>query len=137
MAFLPSGLNDVVSDDEDLARFLTQRGQFSREIAKPAAFLPSVASRETSVSRHGAEPVNSLWEIGKDAVGDRTLYGAAIIKAESVRAARLEVESSEPPSRHAAIRGWPWPDDPELRKAQQKERALVLTSRTTHLLFVP
>ena len=32
-----SGLNDVVADGEDIARFLTQRGQFSREIAKPAA----------------------------------------------------------------------------------------------------
>lgn len=50
MAQLPSGLNEVVAPDEDLARFLTQRSQFSREIAKPSAFLPSPASRETSVS---------------------------------------------------------------------------------------
>ena len=136
MALLPSGLNDVVADDEDIARFLTQRGQFSREIAKPAAFLPSVESRETSVSRHGAEPAERLWKIGRAAAGDRTLYGAAIIKAESIRAAKLEIEASEPPPRHAAIRDWPWPDDPDLRKAQQKERALLLASRTIHLLFV-
>ncbi len=136
MALLPSGLNDVVADGEDIARFLTQRGQFSREIAKPATFLPSVETRETSVLRHGAEPAERLWEIGRAAAGDRTLYGAAIIKAESIRAAKLEIEASEPPPRHAAIRDWPWPDDPDLRKAQQKERALLLASRTIHLLFV-
>src|SRR5436309_10183371 len=119
MALLPSGLSELVNDDEDLARFLTQRSQFGREIAKPAAFLPSPADRETSVSRHGPEPGERLWEIGKVATGDRTLYGAAIIKAESVALAKLQIISSEPPHRHAAIRGWPWPDDSDLRKAQQ------------------
>jgi hypothetical protein len=133
---LPSGLSELVAEDEDLARFLTQRSQFSREIAKPAAFLPSPADRETSVSRHGVEPPEELWQIGRAAAGDRTLYGAAIVKAESVAVAKLEIVSSEPPPRHAAIRGWPWPDDQDLRKAQQKARAIVLASRTTHLLLV-
>ena len=36
------------------------------------------------------------------------------------------VGASEPPPRHAAVVGWPWLEDPELQKAQQKERALVL-----------
>lgn len=135
MALLPSGLDETVGDDEDVARFLTQRGQFSREIAKPAAFLPSPASQESSVSRHGPEPLDRLRDIGKVASGDRTLYGVAIIKADAVAAAKLEIVSSEPPPRHAAIRGWPWPEDPDLRKAQQKERAIVLASRTTHLIF--
>ncbi len=135
MAVLPSGLSDIVAPDEDLARFLTQRSHFSREMAKPSAFLPSPADRETSVSRHGLDPEERLVEIGKAAAGDRTLHGAAIFKAESVPAAKLSVEADEPPPRHAAIRAWPWPDDDELRKAQQKERAIVLATRTTALVF--
>jgi hypothetical protein len=135
MATLPSGLDEIVADDEDIARFLTQRSHFSREIAKPAAFLPHSVDRETSVARHGLDPAERLSEIGSAAAGGRTLYGAAIIKGEAVGAARLKIVSSEPPPRHAAVRGWPWPDDADLRKAQQKERAIVLASRTTALVF--
>jgi hypothetical protein len=135
MAVLPSGLSNIVAPDEDLARFLTQRSHFSREIPKPSAFLPSPVDRESSVSRHGIEPKERLFELGKAAAGHRTLHGAAIIKAETVAAAKLHVMATEPPARHAAIRGWPWPDDVDLRKAQQKERAIVLASRTTALIF--
>ncbi len=42
-----------------------------------------------SVSRHGPEPADRLWEIGLAAAGDRRLYGAAIFKARVVRAVRL------------------------------------------------
>jgi len=66
---LASGLPDIVADDEDLARFLTSSSQFNIRMAKPAAFLPSASDRETSVFRHGAEPlrelgrlVNSTWQ---------------------------------------------------------------------------
>ena len=42
--------------------------------------------------------------------------------------------ADEPPARHAAIRGWPWlDDDPELQKAQQKERALLVASKAVLL----
>lgn len=127
---LESGLPEKVVDDEDLARFLTQSGHFSRERVKPAAFLPDRTSRETSVSRHGRQPEMALWALGSAAAGStRNLYGAAILKAGTVRAATLRVESSEPPPRHAAIRGWPWHDrDIELQRAQQKECALQLAS---------
>jgi hypothetical protein len=129
MATLPSGLPDLVADEEDLARFLTQSNQFNALVAKPAAFLPSPKDHETSVSRHGSEPVETLWEIGLNAAGDRNLYGAAIFKARSVRTAQLEVAADEPPPRHAAIRGWPWNEiDPELQKAKQKEMAAVIAS---------
>lgn len=58
------------------------------------------------------------------------LYGAAIVKARDVRAALLQVSAAEPPPRHAALRGWPWlDDDPELQKAQQKERAVLVSSK--------
>jgi hypothetical protein len=128
---LASGLPDLVEDHEDLARFLTSSSQFNAEMAKPAAFLPSAKDHETSVFRHGSEPRAALWALGEEhAAVNRTLYGAAIVKAANVRAALLEVAAAEPPPRHAAIRGWPWlDDDPELQKAQQKERAVLVASK--------
>ena len=128
---LASGLPEQVGDDEDLARFLTSTGQFSTQMVKPAAFLPSPRDRETSVFRHGIEPQDALWAIGEEhAVGNRTLHGAAIVKTADVRGVLLEVVANEPPPRHAAIKGWPWlDDDPELQKAQQKERAVLVASK--------
>lgn len=125
---LSSGLPERVEDHEDLARFLTSSSQFSSSVVKPSAFLPSSQSRETSVSRHGEEPRDSLWEIGRSAAGERNLHGAALFKAADVRAAWLDVLADEPPPRHAVIRGWPWNDDPDVAKAKQKELALQLAS---------
>lgn len=132
---LASGLPDIVADDEDLARFLTSSSQFNAKMAKPAAFLPSPKDHETSVFRHGSDPRDALWAIGvKHVTEERTLHGAAIVKARDVRAAPLDVIAEEPPLRHAAIRGWPWlDDDPELQKAQRKERAAVVASKATVL----
>jgi len=126
---LPSGLAEVVADEEDLARFLTQSNHFNTEVVKPAAVLPSPRSKETSVSRHGRSPLDVLWAIGLEAAGTRPLYGAAIFKAAAVRAALLTIEPNEPPPRHAAILGWPWMEsDPELQRAKQKELALLIVS---------
>jgi hypothetical protein len=126
---LPSGLPEHVADEEYLARFLVQKNQFTASSVKPSAFLPSPRDRETSVSRHGREPIEQLWELGTAAAVGRPLYGAAIVKTVRVRAAQLDVLSDEPPDRHAVIRGWPWLESaPDLQKAQQKERALSLAS---------
>lgn len=127
---LPSGLADLVSDDEDLARFLTSSGQSTSQIVKPSALLPSPKDRETSVFRHGREPRESLWELWRAQVaGERSLHGVAIFKARHVRAADLDVAATEPPPRHASITGWPWLADPDLQKAQQKERALLIAQQ--------
>jgi hypothetical protein len=131
---LPSGLPEIVADEEDLARFLTQSSHFNALMAKPAAFLPSPRDRGTSVSRHGSEPRESLWAIGLAAAGERVLHGAAIVKAGVVRSAKLTVLADEPPARHAVIGGWPWGEaDPELQKGRQKEIAAVVASKA-HLL---
>lgn len=129
MPTLPSGLPEQVADDEELARFLVQSNQYNTVMVKPAAFLPSPKDRETSVSRHGANPLDRLWELGTAAAGGRNLHGAAIIRSQVVTEAQLTVDANEPPPRHAVIRGWPWDaDDPVLQKAQQKERASILAS---------
>ena len=129
MATLQSGLPEQVLDDEDLARFLVQSNQYTSVMVKPAAFLPNPKDRTTSVSRHGANPLDRLWELGAAAAGGRKLHGAAIIRVQVVTEAQLTVDADEPPPRHAVIRGWPWnAADPVLQKAQQKERASILAS---------
>lgn len=126
MAILPSGLVDVVQDEEDLARYLASSSHFNTTMVEPAAFLPK--DGETSVFRHGSEPRERLWQIARDyAVGDRTLHGAAIFKARHARAARLDVAASEPPPRHANVVSWASSaSDPDMGKAEQKEQALLI-----------
>jgi hypothetical protein len=135
MAALPSGLPESVGDDEDLARFLFSSSQFTSVMAKPGVFLPNPKDRETSVFRQGRERREELWRMGREhGPSERTLYGAAVLSARSVRAALLGVIASEPPAKHAAIVGWAWLDDPDLQKAQQKERALLLAQAAELLL---
>jgi hypothetical protein len=136
MQTLPSGLAEHVADDESLARFLTQSNQFGLGMAKPAALLPNPKHRNTSVFRMGAEPdqLRRVW--AETNTSDRQAKAAALFKAADVRKARLEVAAQEPPPAHANIDGWPWLDsDPELQKAQQKERAQEIASKTTIVLL--
>ncbi len=129
MTSLASKLPETVGLDEVLARFLTQSSHYKAHQVQPSAFLPHKASRETSVFRHGPEPLTRLKELGQEAARGRMLYGAALINGGDPPAARLHVVPDEPPELHAVIRGWPWIDnDLEEQKAQQKERALVLAS---------
>jgi hypothetical protein len=131
MAGLPSGLPDTIQDDEPIARFLTQSSHFSTKNVDPSAFLPGKRDRETSVSRHGREPLESLQSLGLAVVeaSDRKLHGAAIILGRDIHQASLGIKPDEPPERHAVIQGWPWlENDPRSQKAQQKERAIILAS---------
>jgi hypothetical protein len=128
MAKLPSGLPEHVADDEDLARFLTSSGHYNSTFIKHAAFMPNPKDGETSVFRHGANPVKELWKIGNANITNCTVHGAAIIKAKDVRRIKLTVFSHEPPPRHAAIRDWPVDNDPDIQKARRKELAMQLAS---------
>jgi hypothetical protein len=135
MEILPSGLPDIVVDEEDLARFITSSGQYNSKGAKPSSFMPAIEDHETSVFRHNGEPQEELWAIAEEhSAQGRTIHGAAFIKARNVRAIRLDVVSAEPPPKHAAIRNWPWTEpDPDLRKAEHKELAILL-ARDAHFL---
>ena len=129
---LPSGLPEHVADGEELSRFLTQSNHYKSGMAKPAAFLPNPAFRNTSVFRMGNDPVRLQQTWNATVTNGRVLKAVAFFHARDVRVARLEVESEEPPPAHANIEEWPWiENDPELQKAQQKERAAELASRTT------
>ncbi len=128
---LSSGLPERVADGEDLARFLTSSGHYNSTAVKPAAFMPNPKNGETSVFRHGAEPLEELKSIAQAEVGaDRRIHGAAIVKASVVREAQLEVLAKEPPPRHADIIGWKWSEgDPEFGKAEQKELAAFIAQK--------
>ena len=93
--------------------------------------MPNPKDGETSVFRHGAEPLEDLKVIAQKHVGtERRIHGAAIIKAAAVREAELEVSAKEPPPRHANIIGWKWAqDDPEFGKARQKELAALIAQK--------
>lgn len=129
---LPSGLPEKVADDEPLARFLTSKGQFNQSGVKLSAFLPNPKDGKTSVFRHGAEPQADLIAIANEHIGsNRRVHGVGIIRAEDVRAVQLNVQSQEPPPRHADITNWP----PRMEKARQKEIAIRLAQRAKLVLF--
>lgn len=128
---LPSGLPDHVDDGEDLARFLTSSGHYNATAVKPAAFMPNPRNGETSVFRHGAEPLDDLKMIAQNEVGtERRIHGAGIVKAKHIREAKLEARAGEPPPRHADLIGWPWSaNDPDFSKASQKELAALIAQK--------
>lgn len=70
----------------------------------------------------------ALWDLGDREIGAaRRVRAAAMLTADDVRRALLDVEASEPPPRHANIVGWPSAaNDPEVTRAQRKELALLL-----------
>ncbi len=125
---LPSGLPEEVADAEDVARFLTSSGHSNASAVRPAAFMPNPRNGETSVFRHGAEPLADLIAIGvREVGGARPVHGAAIIGAGVIRKTLLELRAGEPPPLHADIIRWPWKrDDPEFGKAEQKMIAAQL-----------
>lgn len=136
MATLPSGLPEVVSDSEDLSRFLTQSNHFNSVMAKPAAFLPNPKYRNTSVFRCGtdSERLRQIWQETTD--GQRSLKAAAVFKAIEVTNVGLSAIASEPPAAHANLESWPWlENDPELQKARQLELAAQLARASTLMML--
>ena len=132
---LPSGLPEKVADDEPLARFLTSKGQFNQSGVKLSAFLPTKDGK-TSVFRHGAEPQADLIAIANEHIGsNRRVHGVGIIRAGDVRAVQLDVQSQEPPPRHADITDWPSSMEKAEQKARQKEIAIRLAQRAEPILF--
>ena len=125
---LPSGLPEQVADTEPLARFLTSDSQFNSATAKPSAFMPGPTDAKTSVFRLAPAPLAALWGAADREIGlQRRVRAVAVLSAADVRQAKLDVESHEPPPRHANIAGWPSDArDPEKMRAQRKELALLL-----------
>lgn len=134
---LPSGLPENIADGESIVRFLTSSGYFNTSGAKDRAFLPNPKDGKTSVSREGDCSSEKLKVSAADFFpDDRKLHGVGILKAKAIRETQLDLESEEPPPRHANIIKWPWVgNDPELLKAERKELAKVLASKAKTVLF--
>ncbi len=99
--------------------------------------MPDPKNGETSVYRHGKDPLEDLLALARQEIGtDRKVHGAAIVKASFVTAVDLKVKASEPPLRHADIVQWPWQlDDPEMGKAERMDRAKVIARHAEKVLF--
>ena len=130
---LASGLPEYVADPEPLSRFLTSDSQFNSAMPRPSAFMPGPSDAKTSVFRQGPDPQDALWETADREMGTvRRVRAAALVTASAVRQAKLDVESHEPPPRHANILGWPnAANDAESTRAQRKEFALLLVQAAT------
>ena len=101
-----------VKSDEELARFVFDRNQFStqKQMAKPSAFWPPTGKVETSVYRIDHITVDETFEIGRQFVEPkrgRAIRGFAVVTAGVVFNNELKVIGTElPHPRHANIIGW-------------------------------
>lgn len=128
MTALLSGLPEQVDDQEELSRFLTQSNQYGANGAKAAAFLPNPRHRNTSVFR-GPDLVTLRRTFEAARTDGRKAKAVAVMRAQAVRGAGLDVVASEPPPAHANIEGWPWIEgDPDFQKAQQLELAVRMAA---------
>lgn len=135
---LNSGLPEKVDDSETIVRFLTQSNHFSREknAVKPSAFMPANDPVETSVFRIDATEGVIQAAFASSGIGHGRLYGAAHLVVSEIRGIGLDVVSSEPPNRHAAIVQWPNNlQDADEEKARRKDLANKLASKAALTLI--
>ncbi|HEY4417685.1 MAG TPA: hypothetical protein VGO57_18480, partial [Verrucomicrobiae bacterium] len=97
MVLLESGLPQDIADDEQIARFLFNEGEYNKSFVKFKAFSPQPKTNETSVSRHGKDPEAELKELGEEVAKKRKqkLRGAAIFLAKFVRETQLQIIQAE------------------------------------------
>lgn len=123
------------NDHENLARYITSKGWFSREKnrVKPRAFMPPPDLRLSVYRTYNlSEP--EIWKIGlKRVIGKmrepRNLYGRADIQASKIMEKKLNINPDNVPPRHAEIIGWP-----EL-KEKQKSIAQELAAEASLNLY--
>lgn len=102
-----------IDDGEQLARFVTQKGQFrsSNRTVTQNLFVPPNTSAELSVVRHRETTQVELWQIGQNVASDmgRELLGRTDLVVAEVRQLFLDVVKSPLPlnPNHADIIGWP------------------------------
>lgn len=133
---LPSGLPEVVDNDEFISRFLTQSNHYSQAFVKPVAFMPNSKNLRLSVVRHDANPVSESERIAREDFCLPKAYGVAVVLAEDVRLEELEFDANDMPHRHADVINWPWiASDPEWSKAAQKLKAIALAQKAARILF--
>jgi len=117
-----------VDPNEELARFAVEKSYYRADnTIRPNAYMPD-QEKAVSVFRQVGLSEGEIWELGATHVArprNKQLLGRAVIIVREVLSQELNVESVEPPPRHANILGWP--DEHE----KQKEKALELAARAT------
>jgi hypothetical protein len=131
---LISGLPTFVAGDEEVARSLTSSSHVApgRGRIKHNAYLPA-PDDDTSVFRCSGRSVEELHALIPEE--RRTRHGAAVVKAEVIREAGVDVIAEEPPPRHANIRGWLRHADPDEQKARRKEIAKIIAESARHVTW--
>jgi hypothetical protein len=120
---LDSGLPEKVAPAEALAKFILSSRHFSaaKKRVMSAAFIPP-PGKGSSVFRISELALEDVRIIGSAVASarqpPRTLYGHALLLAQAVLEASLDVVAVEPPPRHADIIGWPNEKDAQLEIAQ-------------------
>ena len=122
-----------VSDDENLARFVTQSKKFRPDgTVKPDVFIP-FKHVELSVTRHLNATEKEIWSVGHDVASTfgRTLRGRADVLAHDCNVNTLRVIETPFPRNpnHADIVDWP------PQKQDQKAIALKLAASATAVLL--
>lgn len=124
----PANVPPVV-EDELLARFATQSGQFRKgdHTVKQDLFIPN-ANGEVSVMRHREATEVEIWAVGYSVASkmERRLYGRSDVRAAACHNLALTVtETPRLPDNpnHADITGWP--DQKEDKKAVAQKLAVL------------
>jgi len=115
-----------ISDDEVLARFITQRNHIRGDNSlKPNAFIPHPWPN-LSVTRHIGLTEAELWKIGQEVANARpaTLYGRADVTVDAITSQSLNIVPTATPRNHANVTGWP-PDKPSQKIIAQEIAAVA------------
>lgn len=133
---LPSGLPEIVQDDEPISRFLTSGNHCNTKVVKQAAFIPNPKDGRLSVARHNAHPPEESERMAKEDFRLEKAFGVALLEAVEFRKVQLDFEADDKPPRHADVVGWPWrEDDREFGKAEQKAKALELAKKAERIIY--
>ncbi len=133
---LPSGLSELVQDEEAISRFLTSSSHFNATVVKPPAFIPNPKNGRLSVARHSAEPLEESERMAKEDFKLPKAIGVAVLEAKEFRKLELDFEADDTPPRHADVIGWTWrEDDPEFGKSERKLKAAVLAQKAERLIY--
>jgi hypothetical protein len=131
---MPSDLPRELTDAEPIVRFVFHKSDVvpSKNTVRWRVFLPDKNRTETSVSRVQDLQDDDVWPLG-DLVaklsGQNPPIAGGQLNVEHVRRHKLEVVSSEPPPRHAAIVHWPAEKDRQMSYAQLLRQHVVLRRR--------
>ncbi len=109
---------DALKDDDQLARFLTQKGQFrkSDNSIKASAFLPRFDADldQFAVSTFAVRDLSGeeIGDLGREFTKNaHRFYGWTTIEKAQVESVGLEVDFDNQPERHANILGWHGPSE--------------------------